>query len=104
MSSDEPVAKLSRDTVLKRLETLPGWEVNFERQRLVRSWKMRDFASAMQFLNRVAEIAEQLGHHPDLHLERYRHVRIEIWTHTADGLTDKDFLLASHINGLEEVK
>ena len=104
MSSDQPLAKLSRDAVLKRMESLPGWEVNFEEERLVRSWKMRDFATAMQFLNQVAEIAEQLGHHPDLHLERYRHVRIEIWTHAVGGLTEKDFLLASHINGLETAK
>jgi len=104
MSSEQPLAKLSKDVVVKRLEALPGWEVNFEEERLVRSWRMRDFATAMQFLNQVAEIAEQLGHHPDLHLERYRHVRIEIWTHAVGGLTEKDFLLASHINGLETAK
>jgi len=43
-----------------------------------------------------------LGHHPDFHLERYRHLRIEIWTHSLGGLTERDFSLAAQIDALEE--
>jgi len=46
----------------------------------------------------VAELAEQEGHHPDLHLERYRNVWIELWTHAIGGLSENDFILAAKID------
>jgi 4a-hydroxytetrahydrobiopterin dehydratase len=52
----------------------------------------------MAYLNRVAEIAEDEQHHPDLHLTGYRHVRIEITTHAIGGLSENDFILAAKID------
>ena len=49
-------------------------------------------------LNKVAALAEEEGHDPDLHLEGYRQVAVESWTHAAGGLTENDFILAAKIN------
>jgi 4a-hydroxytetrahydrobiopterin dehydratase len=54
--------------------------------------------AGIEFFNRVAALAEDEGHHPDLHLEGYRQLAIEIWTHAAGGLTENDFILAAKIN------
>jgi 4a-hydroxytetrahydrobiopterin dehydratase len=53
------------------------------------------------FFQRVAEVAEHEGHHPDLHLVAYRHMSIEIWTHASNGLTENDFILAAKIDQLD---
>ena len=58
----------------------------------------RDFVRLSVFVSNVAELAEQEQHHPDLHLTRYRHVRIEIYTHAVNGLSENDFILAAKID------
>ena len=55
---------------------------------------------AIDFFNKVAELAEQEGHHPDLHLEGYRNVTVELWTHAIGGLSENDFILAAKINAV----
>jgi 4a-hydroxytetrahydrobiopterin dehydratase len=54
--------------------------------------------AGMHFFNKVAEIAEEDGHHPDLHIEGYRNVSIELWTHAIGGLSENDFILAAKID------
>jgi 4a-hydroxytetrahydrobiopterin dehydratase len=61
---------------------------------LLRNYEFRDFAGALKFANRVGDIAEREGHHPDLHLAWGR-CGVEIWTHKIDGLTESDFFLAA---------
>ena len=61
---------------------------------LLRTYEFRDFAAALEFAYRVGAIAEQQGHHPDLHVGWGR-CGVEIWTHKIDGLTDSDFYLAA---------
>ena len=56
----------------------------------------------MAFVNRVAEAANSANHHPDIHLEAYKTVRIVLTTHVADGLTDADVDLARRIDNLQE--
>jgi len=73
------------------LETLPDWKI--ESGELVRVFKFEDFLAAMRFVNKVAELAETAGHHPDLDI-RYNKVRLALVTHDAGGLTKKDFDLA----------
>jgi 4a-hydroxytetrahydrobiopterin dehydratase len=70
-----------------------GWEV-VESSRLSKEFSFPDFAEALAFVNRVGEIAEQQGHHPDLYLA-WGKVRVEIWTHKINGLTESDFILAA---------
>jgi 4a-hydroxytetrahydrobiopterin dehydratase len=70
-----------------------GWRV-IEAHHLEKEYSFPDFRQALQFTNRVGELAEEQGHHPDIHLAWGR-VRLTIWTHKIDGLTESDFILAA---------
>ena len=72
---------------------LAGWEVVREHH-LEKTYTFPDFQKALVFVNRAGAIAEQEGHHPDLHLS-WGKVGVEIWTHKIDGLTESDFILAA---------
>ena len=86
-----PLARQRIDALLKELE--PGWTLT-PTGHLRRDYEFRDFAGAMAFANRVGDIAEQQGHHPDLYVAWGR-CGVEIWTHKIDGLTESDFFLAA---------
>lgn len=73
-----------------------GWIV-LRDHHLEKSFEFPDFKEALDFTNRVGAIAESEGHHPDIHLS-WGKVRIEIWTHKIDGLTESDFILAAKID------
>ena len=83
-----------------QLQQLPGWYLTHEGQRIRRDWTVKNFLAGLDFFNRVAVLAEQEGHHPDLHLAGYRNVSIEIWTHAIGGLSENDFILAAKIDEL----
>lgn len=85
----------------QQLSHLEGWYLTHEGQRIRKDWKVKHFMAGMEFFNRVAEVAESDGHHPDLHIEGYRNVSIEIWTHAIGGLSENDFILAAKIDALE---
>jgi 4a-hydroxytetrahydrobiopterin dehydratase len=70
-----------------------GWEV-VDNHHLEKSYKFDDFKQALDFTNRVGELAEEQGHHPDIHLA-WGSVKLTIWTHKIDGLTESDFILAA---------
>jgi 4a-hydroxytetrahydrobiopterin dehydratase len=86
-----PLPRERIDALLRELE--PGWALT-DSGHLLRNYEFKDFATAMAFANRVGDIAEQQGHHPDLHVGWGR-CGVEIWTHKIDGLTDSDFYLAA---------
>ena len=75
-----------------------GWKVVNE-QHLEKEFKFKDFKGALAFTNRVGDLAEGQGHHPDIYLA-WGKVRITIWTHKIDGLTESDFVLAAKIEQL----
>ena len=77
----------------------PGWSVVSEHH-LHRERAFPDFATGLVFVNRVGQLAEEEGHHPDLFLA-WGKVGITIYTHKADGLTRSDFILAAKIDQLE---
>ena len=77
---------------------LSEWTVVNEHH-LTRAYKFPDFRSALAFVNRVGELAEEQGHHPDL-LLGWGKVEISTWTHSVDGLTESDFILAAKIDRL----
>jgi 4a-hydroxytetrahydrobiopterin dehydratase len=83
-----------------QLQTLRGWRLVHEGQRIRKDWTVKNFMAGMDFFNRVAMVAEEEQHHPDLHLEGYRNVSIEIWTHAIGGLSENDFILAAKIDSL----
>jgi 4a-hydroxytetrahydrobiopterin dehydratase len=86
------MAALSAEQTTSMLTTLPDWEI--KAGELVRTYKFEDFLTALGFVNRVAELAEEAGHHPDIDI-RYNKVRLALVTHDAGGLTSKDFDLAA---------
>ena len=78
------------------LNQLQGWEASGEHH-IGKSFQFPDFAGALAFVNRVGEVAEAEGHHPDLYLTWGR-VDVKTWTHKIDGLTESDFILAAKID------
>jgi 4a-hydroxytetrahydrobiopterin dehydratase len=98
------VPKLAPERVQQLLGLVPGWELTRDGRRIARHWRVADFQTGLDFFGRVGRLAEDEGHHPDLHLANYRDLAIELWTHAAGGLTDNDFILAAKINALEQPK
>lgn len=91
------MSALSNQEVALRLLALPDWRL--EAGELVRVVQFPDFRSALRFVDRVGELAEEAGHHPDIDI-RYNRVRLSLVTHDAGGLTEKDFDLASRTDKL----
>ena len=87
---------LSGDRVGDLLREIDGWTIEQE-YHLTRIFKFPDFAEALAFVNRIGEIAEQQNHHPDIHLAWGR-VRVEVWTHKINGLTESDFIFAAKVD------
>ena len=73
-----------------------GWRVLGD-QKLEKEFKFPDFRKALDFVNRIGEIAEQQNHHPDIYFT-WGQARIQIWTHKINGLTESDFVLAAKID------
>jgi len=90
------VPALSLAEVEDRLHSLPGWRLNGPRIR--KEWIVKNFVEGVEFFERIGELAEVEGHHPDLHLVDYRNVAVEIWTHAIRGLSENDFILAAKID------
>lgn len=65
---------------------------------VVREWKLADFATAIAFVNRVAELAEQANHHPDIYLHGWNKVRLQLSTHSEGGVTQADLDMAARID------
>lgn len=88
------VPPLAGDRITALLKQLGGgWNVRGEHH-LEKSYTFDDFAQALAFTNRIGAIAEEQGHHPDIYLS-WGKVKLEIWTHKIDGLTESDFVLAA---------
>lgn len=85
-----PLTEAERAPLLAQLD---GWSV-VEGHHLSKSFTFPDFVEALAFVNRVGEVAERNGHHPDVLLS-WGKVRVDIWTHKIDGLTESDFVLAA---------
>jgi 4a-hydroxytetrahydrobiopterin dehydratase len=78
----------------------PTWNLLREgTHRLRKQYRFRDFREAMSFVNRVAEIAEEEGHHPDISIS-YSRLDLELFTHAVEGLTENDFIVAAKIDDL----
>lgn len=79
------------------LAEVSGWTVVENGKKIQRELRFKDFLEAMAFVNRVAELAEAEGHHPDIAIS-YAEVTLRLWTHVAGGLTENDFILAAKID------
>lgn len=96
------VPPLSQEKIDEYLKQVPEWELAEEegkkgKHKLIRRvFKFKDFKEAIAFVNKVADLAESEGHHPNIHIY-YNRVRLELWTHAINGLFDNDFILAAKI-------
>jgi len=91
-----PLEGRELEELLHRLNS--GWEV-VDAHHVEKTFEFDDFVGALDFVNRVGELAEEQSHHPDIHLT-WGKARIQIWTHKIDGLTESDFVLAAKIEEL----
>lgn len=88
------VPPLKGKDVEKLLKELGGgWQAKNEHH-LEKEYKFKNFVQALDFTNKIGAIAEQQGHHPDIYLA-WGKVRLTVWTHAVDGLTESDFVLAA---------
>lgn len=76
--------------------TNSSWQES--QKELIKDLKFDNFKGALDFVNKVGEIAEKLQHHPDIKLYNYNQVQLRLFTHDADKITDKDYQLASEID------
>jgi 4a-hydroxytetrahydrobiopterin dehydratase len=83
------------------LKTHPAWKM--QGGKLVREWTFKDFVQAMEFVNRIAAIAESAGHHPDIDI-RYNRVVLGLISHDSGGITQRDVAMATQLDKEFETK
>ncbi len=89
--------KIPVEELQQRLKKIPEWEI--KRDRLVRSFEFDEFMDGIDFVNGVAEIADDANHHPDI-IIRYNIVKLSLVTHDSGGITSRDFELAARLDTL----
>ena len=89
---------LREDEVSALANRVPEWEV-VDGHHLRRRYSFRNFRDALRFVNRVGEVAEEQGHHPDIGFG-WGYAEIRVWTHAIDGLSENDFVLAAKVDVL----
>ena len=94
------VVRLTAEQVKAMLQGIPAWKLVGDGKVLRREWRVKDFATALDFFQRVGQVAEREDHHPDLHLTGYRNVAIELSTHALGALSENDFILAAKLDEL----
>lgn len=90
---------LDRGAAEAFLRETPGWQLDVEAIKISKKFKFKDFKEALSFTNRVGDIAEAEGHHPDIDLHWGR-AGITLSTHSIGGLSENDFILAAKIDAL----
>jgi 4a-hydroxytetrahydrobiopterin dehydratase len=98
--SDPPRA-LTEGEAEAHAQDLAGWTLDFPKLRWVDT--RPDFRAALAWINRVGMLAEEEGHHPDFHLTGWNRVELVLWTHSVEGLSAYDFVLARKISALADM-
>lgn len=91
---------LEKEKVDELHKEIPNWIVSDDVKKISRSFTCKDFKEAMAFVNKVADVAEAEGHHPDILVYSWHKVKIELWTHAIGGLSENDFIMAAKIDAL----
>lgn len=91
---------LTSQEINEKLKLVSGWKNSSNDKVISREWTTKNFMAAIEFINKIAQLAEAEGHHPDIHLSQYRRLRIDLSTHAIGGLSENDFILAAKINEL----
>jgi 4a-hydroxytetrahydrobiopterin dehydratase len=84
------------------MRLVPGWELVDDGKGLRFTERMADFQTAIDFVVKVAKIAEEQQHHPDIQVRSYRTLQLDFSTHSIGGLTDNDFIMAARVNAVRE--
>ncbi|MBS3743555.1 MAG: 4a-hydroxytetrahydrobiopterin dehydratase [Wenzhouxiangellaceae bacterium] len=90
---------LERDRIDSLLEQVPGWEASDDGKRIFRRFEFKGFYKTMAFINAMAWVANQEGHHPDFEAG-YNFCLVNFSTHAIDGLSENDFICAAKLNAL----
>jgi len=93
---------LQEERILELLKEVPTWEVK-ENKRIEKTFKFKTFLEGIYFVDRVANLAEVEGHHPDI-IIRYHKVTFELTTHNIKGLSENDFIMASKIDWMYKLE
>jgi 4a-hydroxytetrahydrobiopterin dehydratase len=88
---------MPKDQIAEYMVDVPGWVLDREGKKISKEFKFVDFIGAINFVERVADVAEMDNHHPDIHIH-YNKVTLDLWTHAIGGLSENDFILAAKIN------
>lgn len=91
---------LTRAEAEAYLPQVPAWTLSEDSLRISRDFKFKHFKGSIAFINKVADLAESEGHHPDIHCW-WNRVKLELTTHAVKGLSKNDFILAAKIDALE---
>ena len=89
------MALLDETEIQNKLKNFSGW--NYSDKQIEKEYKLKDFVTAIDFVNRIGIDAEAMNHHPDIFIHSYNKVKISISTHSEGGITEKDFYLAKKI-------
>jgi 4a-hydroxytetrahydrobiopterin dehydratase len=92
------VPPLTPDAAAKLLQELVGWEL-VDNHHLTKTFTLANFRQALALVNQIGAMAEVQGHHPDILLS-WGKVRVDVWTHKIDGLTESDFIFAAKTDAL----
>ena len=92
------MAVLSESDRGEKLNKLKGWQ--YQNDQIEKEYSLKDFKSALNFVNKLGDEAEKMDHHPDIYIHSYNKVKISLSTHSEGGVTAKDFNLAEKIENL----
>ena len=103
---EEKPAKLTDEEVQKRLSKLKGWKLDKSKMTgfpaITKIFRFKDFKETLTFVNKVGDVAENYGHHPDLMLFMWNVLRIDIFSHSIQALSEWDFELAELIDKIQQ--
>lgn len=99
--TDSDMKLLSVSEINKNLGELSDWSLSGNGKSITRNFELKNFKEAIDLVNKIAKIAEEKNHHPDIRIHDYNNLEVKLSTHSAGGLTQIDFEVAEKIDSLE---
>lgn len=90
---------MAESTAKEYLQEISGWQL-VDSTKITKTFLFKDFIRAIHFVQKLAFVSERAGHHPDIHIF-YNKVRLDIYTHSIQGLHENDFILAAKIDAIQ---
>ena len=94
---NKSIRPLSSDKVSELLTEVRGWSIVPGGQKIEKQWIVKDFVTAVKFLNEITDVAEEQGHHPYILIENFNHVKVMFYTHNVCMLTENDFIMSAKL-------